>query len=582
MKENKPIKQFTNGLSFTAFVIFLGIVFGGLLRTQQLAFYAEVIHQGIGITVGALLLVLLYTAVRTYRKEYPLIWKLLGFALGIFVVQALLGQLLLRTMTGFWVTGVHFGLSLLVFGLTTASAVYMYGFSYLSTYTPGLKFESKFSKHAVLVVMLIGIVLVSGVMVANTGTGGVCAGWPLCEDGFTLGSLMAWVPILHRIMVGLIGVYVLWFLTQGWQKQRTQRAILTLVTLFGVFFFSQAFVGALRVTGTFPFHMMVLHEATAAALAGVSVIMLVVIGLTKRTDAEEAQDAALPKERKQRFKDFFALNKPIVVSLLLSTTLAGMVIGGGKFPSLGLMLWTMIGGALAAGGSSAVNQYIDRDLDQVMTRTSKRPIPAGRLTPAEGLAYGMGALLVSFYVMAGFVNMTAALLSLTGIVYYVVLYSLFLKKTTVQNIVIGGGAGAMPPLVGYAAASGRLDLTAGFLFLIVFLWTPPHFWSLALTRKNEYAKAGVPMMPVARGEDVTRKLIYQYTIILVLASLLMFALGLVGWVYFIGALVLGGYMIYLSVKVWKVGRNKVYYKMYKHSNYYLLLLFVILAVDAVI
>jgi protoheme IX farnesyltransferase len=259
-----------------------------------------------------------------------------------------------------------------------------------------------------------------------------------------------------------------------------------------------------------------------------------------------------------------------------------MVIGAGKLPPFGVVFWTLLGGALAAGGSSAVNQYIDRDLDQLMTRTSKRPIPSGRMTPAEGLAFGVTAMLISFYLLAGFVNMLAALLSLAGMIYYVVLYSLILKKRSVQNIVIGGGAGAIPPLVGWAAATGSLNLTAGFLFMIIFLWTPPHFWSLALLRKNEYDLAGVPMMPVKRGEDETRRMIYIYTIVLVSATLLMGALGLVGRLYLIGAGLLGAYLLSLAWQVWKIGRNKVYYRMYRHSNYYLLLLFMVLAVDAVV
>ena len=217
-----------------------------------------------------------------------------------------------------------------------------------------------------------------------------------------------------------------------------------------------------------------------------------------------------------------------------------------------------------------------------MTRTSKRPIPSGRMTPAEGLAFGVTSLLVSFYMLAGMVNMLAALLSLAGMIYYVVLYSILLKKRSDQNIVIGGGAGAIPPLVGWAAATGSLNLTAGFLFIIIFLWTPPHFWSLALTRRNEYAAAGVPMMPVARGEDATRKQIYLYTIILVVATILMWVLGMGGVVYLVGAVVLGVYLLYMARNVWKNGRNKVYYKMYKHSNYYLLMLFIVLAVDAVV
>jgi protoheme IX farnesyltransferase len=170
---------------------------------------------------------------------------------------------------------------------------------------------------------------------------------------------------------------------------------------------------------------------------------------------------------------------------------------------------------MAAGGSGAINQFIDRGDDQKMQRTQKRPIPSGRLTPGEGLAFGVGLALASFFLMVAFVNFLAALLSLAGIIYYVLIYSIFLKKTTVQNIVIGGGAGAIPPLVGWAAATGSLNLPSLFLFAVVFMWTPPHFWALALVRRNDYARAGVPMLPVVRGEQETRWQIFVYTLELV-------------------------------------------------------------------
>src|SRR4030065_447317 len=188
-----------------------------------------------------------------------------------------------------------------------------------------------------------------------------------------------------------------------------------------------------------------------------------------------------------------------------------MVIGAKAWPSLELTFWTLVGGLMAAGGSGAMNQYIDRYDDQKMQRTQKRPLPAGRLTPGGALAFGVGVALASFYLLTAFVNILAALLSLAGIIYYVLLYSVFLKKTTVQNIVIGGGAGAIPPLVGWAAATGSLNIPSLFLFAIVFMWTPPHFWALALVRRKDYARAGVPMLPVVRGEKETRWQIFLYT-----------------------------------------------------------------------
>ena len=236
----------------------------------------------------------------------------------------------------------------------------------------------------------------------------------------------------------------------------------------------------------------------------------------------------------------------------------------------------------AAGGSGAINQYIDRYDDNRMQRTQKRPIPSGRLTPAEGLAFGVALTLGSFYLLVAFVNLLAALLSLAGIIYYVLLYSIFLKKTTVQNIVIGGGAGAIPPLVGWAAVTGGLNIPSLFLFAIVFMWTPPHFWALAIVRRKDYARAGVPMLPVIRGEAETRRQIFIYTVELVILTLLIPLFGLGGSIYFILAILLGLWLLGAAWKVWKLEGNKVAWKMYRYSSMYLAFIFAALMVDALL
>jgi protoheme IX farnesyltransferase len=313
-----------------------------------------------------------------------------------------------------------------------------------------------------------------------------------------------------------------------------------------------------------------------------SVVLVVLVGLAARTDQQEAREAAVPIKRKQRVLDFFHLTKPIIVALLLVTTYSGMVVAAKALPSLSLAFWTLLGGALAAGGSGALNQYIDRETDKRMTRTARRPIAAGRMTPAEGYAFGLALLVISFYLLAGFVNLLAALLALAGMIYYIVVYSIWLKHATVQNIVIGGGAGAIPPLVGWAAATGHLSIPALFLFAIIFMWTPPHFWALALVKQKDYARAGVPMLPVVRGERVTRAQILIYTLELVGLTLLMSVLGMAGGFYTISAILLGGMLLYSAWKVWRVGGNKIAWQMYRYSSMYLAFLFVALVVDALV
>jgi protoheme IX farnesyltransferase len=349
-----------------------------------------------------------------------------------------------------------------------------------------------------------------------------------------------------------------------------------LASLTVILFFAQAFVGAMQVTRGFPLYLKVIHSLTVVALWAGLLGLVIVSGFLAREMV-----AFPPLDLRQRALDFLTLTKPIVVLLLLVTTFAGMVVGGKAWPSFSLTFWTLLGGFMAAGGSSAINQYIDRDLDKHMQRTQKRPLAAGRMTPAEGLAFGLALSVSSFYVFAGFVNLLAAFLSLAGIVYYVVLYSVLLKKTTVQNIVIGGGAGAIPPLVGWAAATGSLNIPALFLFAIIFMWTPPHFWALAIVRKNDYARAGVPMLPVVRGEKETRWQILIYTLELVAVSLLLPIFKFTGTIYLVSALALGGSLIYTAWKVWKVPGNKAAWRMYRWSSMYLAFIFLALMLDAV-
>jgi len=411
-----------------------------------------------------------------------------------------------------------------------------------------------------------------GRSVAVTGAIAYCNGFPFCAATHPLG----WLKQLHILLVGVASVLMFFVLRQAWREQRNQTILLPLTTILGVMFFGQALVGAMQVIQSYPPHLVFLHTLTTVAL-WVSLLLLVYTSGVLAADHKEV----VHLHKKQRTKDFIALSKPLIVGLLLITTYGGLVIGGKAWPSFALTMWTLIGGALAAGGSSALNQYIDRDLDRHMQRTAKRPLADGRLTDAEGLAFGLGMSLVSYYVLACFVNGLAALLSLAGIVYYVILYSLWLKKATVQNIVIGGGAGAIPPMVGYAAATGHLGWTAWILFAIIFMWTPPHFWALAIVRMKDYERAGVPMLPVVRGELETRKQIFIYTIELIIVTLLLPILQLAGTVYLVSSLVLGAALIYAAWAVWKEGGNKVAWRMYKWSSTYLVFIFLAMMIDAV-
>jgi protoheme IX farnesyltransferase len=293
-----------------------------------------------------------------------------------------------------------------------------------------------------------------------------------------------------------------------------------------------------------------------------------------------AQTAAIPRRPAAPSlpRDLLTLTKPKVQSLLLLTTVTTMYVAGD--PSLGLVLLTCLGGALSAGGAGAINHAIDRDIDRTMARTADRPVASGRLSARAAVGFGVLLELCSFILLAGAVNPLAAALSFSGFAGYVFVYTLWLKRTTPQNIVIGGAAGAVPPLVAWAAVTGSLSGTAFYLFAIVFFWTPPHFWALSLLMKDEYAKAGVPMMPVVRGEDETRRQILLYTILLYAVTQLPFCAGGFGVSYLIGSMTLGAGFIYCSVRLLRSADRRWALRTYLFSLAYLALLFLTMPIDA--
>jgi protoheme IX farnesyltransferase len=277
-------------------------------------------------------------------------------------------------------------------------------------------------------------------------------------------------------------------------------------------------------------------------------------------------------------RDYWTLTKPKVQSLLLFTTVTTMYVAG--TPSIGLVVLTCLGGALSAGGAGAINHYLDRDIDAMMDRTADRPVPAGRVSPRAALVYGVTLGIASFVLLATTVNLLSAVLALGGLLGYVLVYTMWLKRTTPQNIVIGGAAGAVPPLVAWAATTGSLSGSALYLFAIVFYWTPPHFWALSLLMKDDYARARVPMLPVVRGEQETRRQIVLYSLLLVAVTMLPFAGRLFDGIYLVAALVLGGALMTLALRLSRHADRMSALRLYLFSLAYLALLFAAMVADA--
>jgi protoheme IX farnesyltransferase len=278
---------------------------------------------------------------------------------------------------------------------------------------------------------------------------------------------------------------------------------------------------------------------------------------------------------------YVALTKPRVIELLLVTTVPAMVLAARGVPSLWLIVVTLIGGFLASGGAGAINCYIDRDIDEIMARTRRRPLPRGIVAPRRALLFGIALGCASFILFATLVNLLSAVLAVSGLLFYVFVYSLWLKRTTPQNIVIGGAAGAIPPVIGWSAVTGHVSVAALVLFAIIFVWTPPHFWSLALRFEDEYAAAGVPMLPVVRGDAETRKQIFLYSLLLVPVSLLLVATGVMGVLYFLLAAALGSWFVLQALRLWRDPDHHSPMRLFAYSITYLALLFAAMVLDQV-
>jgi protoheme IX farnesyltransferase len=285
---------------------------------------------------------------------------------------------------------------------------------------------------------------------------------------------------------------------------------------------------------------------------------------------------------RERVSAYFALTKPRIIELLLVTTLPAMIVAAGRWPSTWLVVATLVGGALSAGGANAINCYIDRDIDEIMPRTRRRPIPAHRIEPRSALVFGTILGVVAFVFTWATVNLLAASLSAAALLFYVFVYTLGMKRATPQNIVIGGAAGAMPVLVGWAAVTGRVEAPAVAMFAIVFYWTPPHFWALSMRYEKDYAAAGVPMMPVVYGKSETTKHILLYSILLFAVCLVLFSVGKMGLIYLGATIVLNAAFVAWAVRLWRKPSPAIAWGLFRFSIYYLALLFGAMALDAVV
>src|SRR5947209_5694790 len=362
--------------------------------------------------------------------------------------------------------------------------------------------------------------------------------------------------------------------------------------LVGVLFVCQAMVAGLIVLLKEPAFVAGLPLALATAVWGTLVLLAALASNQLRAAPQQQEIEKMEQAEAEAKKEIFVvrqtianyvdLMKPHVTVLLLGVTAAAMAIAKQGLPPLALVIPTLLGGAMAAGSANCINCYIDRDIDQIMGRTQRRSLPSGRVEPRQALVFGIILGVSSFILLTLFVNLLSAVLAFSAILFYVFVYTVWLKRTSTQNIVIGGAAGAVPVLVGWAAVTNSLAMPAIWMFAIIFFWTPPHFWALSLLIQKDYEKAHIPMLPVVKGEAETRRQILLYSLLLLAITLVLFAMGTMGYFYLVGAVILGGGLVYLAVRLWREQSKKWARTLFWYSNMYLAAIFTVMVLDRVI
>jgi protoheme IX farnesyltransferase len=560
------------------------LCFGDWVPPAELHAWIEHSHRLVaailvGPLVGAVALITVFTS---RRRDRALLIAVVGAGV-LVIVQALLGgQVVIQQLRRELVTA-HLGMALTVLALTILIADRA-----VHGPMPG--------RRSALPIRLIGLTTAAifAQMLLGSWVTGHDAGLAYPDFPVMNGSLLPAVDaptqviqVAHRALAAAVAGLVIW--TAAVVRRRTQsRLPRTLAAVAVGLVILQVALGAANVWSRLSALFVVPHLAVGAALFATS-FWLLLAALREPAVARDvarggrvAPDAAVPTGG-GALRAYIALTKPRIIELLLVTTIPTMVLAQRGVPSLWLMAAVIIGGTLAAGGANAINQYVDRDIDDVMRRTRHRPLPRHAVQPRSALVFGVALSVISFAWLALTVNLLSALLAASAIGFYVFVYTLWLKRSTPQNIVIGGAAGCVPVLVAWAAVTGTVGVPALVLFAIVFYWTPPHFWALALRFKGDYAAANVPMMPVVRGDAETARQIVIYTLLLFAVSLLLFPTAGMGLIYLVAAIALGAAFVWYALRLLRdASDGKAAIGLFRYSISYLTLLFAAVAVDSLI
>ncbi len=562
--------------------------------------FLEQFHRFTAATVSILIVLLLIGIIAWARKDRALL------TMGIAAPMLLAIQIVLGGLTVLWklppqIITAHLGTALAIFAIVITIAVLSGKPARRGDGLPSPEHPTKTRKFAQLAItnaLLVYILMLLGSYVIGNGAALACPGWPLCTPAsWAVSNHLADINILHRIYAVFVGLVTLWTVISALRRWRVARGQAIVGLVGGLLFVYQAVVGGLIVLLKEPAFVAGLHLALATAVWGTLVLLaafasnqlraapvaprFIVGEIEKMEQAEDEAKKEIGLVR-QTIANYVDLMKPHVTVLLLGVTAAVMAIARQGLPPLVLVIPTLLGGAMAAGSANCINCYIDRDIDQIMGRTQRRSLPSGRVEPQRALVFGIFLGVGAFIILTAFVNLLSAVLACSGILFYVFVYTMWLKRSTVQNIVIGGAAGAVPVLVGWAAITNNLSLPAIWLFAIIFFWTPPHFWALSLLIQKDYEKAGIPMLPVVKGEAETRRQILLYSLLLLALTLMLFVMGIMGYFYLAGAVILGGGLVYLAIRLWRDQSKKWARTLFWYSNMYLAAIFAIMVLDRVI
>ena len=565
------------------------LCYGQIIPPMEYHVLIEYSHR---LTAALLSLVILLMVIFvTISKSIRRITRNLTYITAVFLlIQIILGAVTVIQELPPEIVAIHLGNAQIIFGLLVTILVYSRSPQKTIDIVSEVRATTYFTNVSILTAISILLLIMSGSLVVGSSSVVACGSgltaWPLCNGGIFPIDVNTAINLGHRFLVIIILPLMIWLYALARSTGDLDQRLIKLTVVALTLYIIQAGVGALVPLTSFSTVSRVLH-ITLATMTWGTLVCISVIALQRNQRVPASGHEIENSNRSDRslivvIKDYFLLTKPRVITLLLFSAYAGAVFASRGIPDWLTSLAILLGGSLASGGAGAINQSIEDDIDVSMRRTRQRAVASGRVSKKNAMLFGLLLNVLAFVVFVYGANVMAAFFAMLGSVIYIFVYTLWLKKTTIQNIVIGGAAGALPPVVGWTAVTNSLNIEALFLFAIVFFWTPPHFWALSLLMKEDYEKANIPMMPVVIGETATRYSIFLYTLILLVLCLMFYMYtAVLGFIFIVSSITLTAIFSYYSIQLMRLKNRGAALRLYKFSLLYLFLLLTAVMVDGI-